>query len=79
MKKLSILTSMIFSLLFLTQNLNATSVFDGVKSTVIVCATDPNGVYRCVTTHYPDGSSCTIVDNEGAPGGIAYFGCDNKQ
>lgn len=50
---------------------------DGLTSTVIQCGDDPDGIWRCVQTVYDDGSDCIVVDNEGAPNGIQFFGCDD--
>jgi hypothetical protein len=66
MKILSYLAS--FVLVVSVISLNAT--------TVIQCGDDPDGSYECSYITYDDGSDCTIVDNEGAPGGIVFFGCE---
>jgi hypothetical protein len=66
MKMLSYLICLI--LVASVMSLNAT--------TVIQCGDDPDGSFECSVTNYDDGSDCTIVDNEGAPGGIAFFGCE---
>jgi hypothetical protein len=78
MKKLSILATMLFLLLFSTQNLNATSFFDGVTTTVVVCGNDPDGIFRCVTTDYPDGSYCYIFYCDGCAVGTIYSGCNQQ-
>lgn len=54
---------------------SGTKKFDGIKTTVIQCGDDPNGNWRCTRTEYNDGSNCTIIDNEGAPGGLFTSGC----
>lgn len=60
----------------LQANGSQTKEFDRVKTTVVQCGFDPDGDYECVTTHYDDGSDCTIIDHEEAPSGIMFFGCE---
>ena len=56
---------------FFSFNDNATTS-DGVETIVITCGNDPDGNWDCHRTNLNDGSDCVIVDNEGAPGGLAY-------
>jgi len=50
-----------------------------IETTVHQCGNDPDGNWTCVTMVFEDGSNCTIVDNQGAPGGIAFHDCGGEE
>ena len=71
MKMFSSLTAVVFAMGVSFTNVHTmdssdkTKSLDGVKTIVIQCGKDPNGVRRCVQMNFDDGSNCIFTDREG--------------
>ena len=57
-------------------NVTPISTIEAIETTIIQYGDDPDGNWDCARYEFDDGSDCTVVDVEGADGGIQFFGDD---